>query len=647
MAEPQTSYGGVTDNPSNQEQAPRAQQLTPQKWLVEIVAAKKELEKFHHQGRKITARYLDKRESGDEGHAKVNLFTTNTQILISTLYAKFPKPMVTREFEDTDDDIARVSAIVVERMLRINERDDFDCAIKSSVQDWLVPGLGQVWFHYEPTIVTEELPAPMGLDGQPMIDAATGQPIPSSSFERLVDEEVITEYIHWDDFLWSPSKTWKENRWVAKRIRISRQDAAKRFGAGIAQQLKYTKGSVSGRNESQGFEHDIVRYAEVYEIWDKITRHVYFVSEGCEVYLKQPEPDRFKLPGFFPCPRPLLALHSTDSLIPRADYLMAQDQYRELDDINNRICQLEKAVKVLGFIDQTNKDLARGFLEGADAKLIPMANFSQFMEKGGTKGAIDWLDITAIVNAIDKLRQYRQDLMQQIYEIVGISDIMRGQTSASETLGAQQLKAQYGGVRLQMKQMDLAQFIKEALEIKSHIMREVFQPQTFLVRSNIEKTPDAALAQEAIALLKDPLFKYRVEVHADSMAVPEFNAEREGRMGYMRAVAEMVTAAVPLIKEVPTIGPTLLKMASWAAASFRSGREVEGILDQAIKNIEADLAAPKPPPQPNPKDVAQAANQSAQAELNKAKALGQQIENNFNIVNPSNLIENPPAPPGQ
>lgn len=641
---------GPNDVPANEPKPPQVGGYTPQRWLAEINAAKKELKNFHDQGHKITKRFLDKRESGEEEQSKVNLFTTNTQILISTLYARFPKPLVTREFEDPDDDIARVAAIMIERLLKINERDDFDCAMKNVVQDRLVPGLGEIWFRYEPTIVTEQLPAPVDVNGQPVIDAATGQPMQPSSYERLVDEEVITEYIHWNDFFWSPARTWKEVRWVAKRIKLNKQDAAARFGEQIAGMLKYSK-SAMGTDRPQGewgdaSEHDIVRYAEVFEIWEKRTKQVYWVSEGCEVYLDT-KPDPFKLPHFFPCPKPLLALTSTGSLIPRADYLMAQDQYRELDEINNRIIHLEKAVKVVGFVDQQNKEAQRVFKEGADAKLIPMTSFSQFMEKGGFKGAVDWLDIMPIVNAIDKLRQYRADLIAQIYEITGISDIMRGTSKATETLGAQQLKAQYASVRLQFLQMEIATFVKEALEIKADIIRELFQPQTIVVRSNIQNTPDAQFAEQAVQFMKDPLFKYRVEVHADSMAVPEFNAERDGRLGFMRAIAEMMTATGPIVQQEPAIGPVMLRLINWAASSFRSGREVEGIIDKAIKDLEAKLANPPAPPPPNPKDLAQAANQAAQADFNKAKAIGQTIENQFNIANPSNLLETPPAPPSR
>src|SRR5690349_9693943 len=79
-------------------------------WLKEVAAAENELKKFWETGERINNRFLDKREATAETENRLNLFTTNTNILISTLYAKFPEPMVTRKWEDPDDDIARTAA---------------------------------------------------------------------------------------------------------------------------------------------------------------------------------------------------------------------------------------------------------------------------------------------------------------------------------------------------------------------------------------------------------------------------------------------------------------------------------------------------------------------------------------------------------
>jgi hypothetical protein len=388
---------------------------------------------------------------------------------------------------------------------------------------------------------------------------------------------------------------------------MNRADAEKRFGKTIADRLTYSKDgkfmpSDGSRTGGEVPDHDEILYATIYELWNKKTKTVHWVSPGFDLHLDR-KPDPLKLDCFWPCPKPLLALTSTSNVLPRPDFLMAQDQYEELDSVNNRIIWLEKAIKVIGIYDGTNTEVERIFTEGVDLKIIPSRSFSEFMEKGGFKGAIDWLPIEVFTNALDKLRQVRQDLVAQIYELTGISDIMRGASKASETLGAQQLKAQYGSVKLQFIQGDVAGFLEQVLSIKANIIRVHFQPQTIVRETNIMNTPDQEFIGPAIALIKGPDYQMRVQVHADSMAVPEFSAERDDRMNFVRAISDMLKSAAPMLQEAPEAGIVMLKIIQWAAASFKTGASIEGILDKAIKAMEAAAKQPKQPPGPDPSDL--------------------------------------------
>jgi hypothetical protein len=169
--------------------------------------------------------------------------------------------------------------------------------------------------------------------------------------------------------------------------------------------------------------------------------------------------------------------------------------------------------------------------------------------------------------------------------------------------------------------LEVATFVEEALEIKAEIAIGKFQPQTLVTMSNMDKSVDAALVEPALQLLKSGQWQPRIEVHSDSMAVPEFNAERDARMGFMRMVAEMMTAAAPILKEEPQAGIGMLRMIQWAGASFRTGRTIEGVMDEAIKNIQKAAATPPAPPPIPPKDAATIEKDQSQALLNTAKAM--------------------------
>ena len=86
-----------------------------------------------------------------------------------------------------------------------------------------------------------------------------------------------------------------------------------------------------------------------------------------------------------------------------------------------------------------------------------------FSEKGGLKGSIDILPIDMLANALLSCYRARDDIKSQIYELTGISDIIRGQTAASETATAQQIKGQYAGLRLRSMQEDVAVFASELI----------------------------------------------------------------------------------------------------------------------------------------------------------------------------------------
>ena len=77
------------------------------RWEKELQAAKKELTKFHESARKITKKYLDKRDDTDTDSAfKLNLFWSNIQVLTASLYAKPPRVDVSNSFKDSNDDVS-------------------------------------------------------------------------------------------------------------------------------------------------------------------------------------------------------------------------------------------------------------------------------------------------------------------------------------------------------------------------------------------------------------------------------------------------------------------------------------------------------------------------------------------------------------
>lgn len=616
-----------------------------QRWGTEIEAAGQELTKFHDESRRIVQRYLDKRDAYGKDESKVNLFWSTMKVLLSMLYARPPKADVSRTFQDYEDDVARVSGTMLQRILNRGFDDNtskWDANVRQGIEDWLVVGLGQIWLRYE--VETE----PYTIEA--VIDPMTGQElVPAQEAERIVDEDAPCDYIYWEDFFWSPARTWDEVRWVARRVYMTKDQLEERFGEEIAAVVPLGRPQSKTNVNDQAVKYDPWSKAEVFEIWCKETRKVYWYAKGSDVILDVKD-DPLQLDGFFPCPKPVAANVTSSNFLPRADYIFAQDQFNELDEINTRITWLTRAAKVVGVYDKSAEGIQRVFQQGAENQLIPVDNWMLFAERGGIKGQVDWVPIDQVTNAIERLRQYRQDKVMQIYEVLGISDVMRGSSRASETATAQQLKAQFGSTRVQLMQFYIADWISQALRIKAEIICKHWQPETIIRRSNIERTPDAPLAGQAIELLKtEEMREYRIVIEADSMAAMDWAAERDAAVQFMQGLGAFVSQVAPMAQSVPGAAPVLLSMLQWAVSKFRVSTQIESVLDQAITGLKQQGIQPPPPNPMQEAEVAEkqagAAERAAKAKKANVEAAGMQMQLGQQAAMQAMLQPNPALPP--
>ena len=569
--------------------------LTPyERWEEEIKQAELELKEFHNRGRKVNRRFLDERDMLDAQNKWFNIYYANTNIMESALYAQLPKPAVTRRFKDYEDDTARVAGLIIERSITQDlddPRDTFDATMRSAVQDRLIPGLAAAWLRLE----TDTAEIPYDGEGEPPKDY---EPL-----KKITDQRVCVDYVYWQDFLWSPCRTWEERRWVGKKVYMSRDALVKRFGEKIGKviPLDFKVDSLPAHGSTPGTtpKHMVIKQACIYEIWDREKREVIWFSKGHKSILDT-KPDPLKLVGFEPCPKPMLANITTSNTVPRPDYYMIQDQYSELDTVNNRVSMLIQACKVVGVYDQSASGISRMLTEGFDNQLIPVDNWAMFAEKGGIKGNIDWLPLDVVVDALTQLIQNRDLIKAQIYELTGISDIVRGATKASETLGAQEIKSKFASISIKKRQDEVARFAADLLRIKAEIQVKHFDPEILVEKSNIVATGvgNFKYIDPAIKMLKDDAgFEWRIQVTADSIAQADYAMEKADRIEFLTAVSGYLEKAAMMFQAVPGSAELLVGMLKWAVAGFRNASSIEGMLD---KELDAISKAPPPPPKPDP-----------------------------------------------
>ncbi len=568
-----------------------------QKWNNAISAYEKDFKKWEARVDKILKRYRDEsRTQNANTTAKFNILWSNVQTIVPAVFARLPKPDVSRRFRDNDP-VGRVAALILERALdfEIEHYPDYRAAMKNSVYDRFLPGRGVAWIRYEPHIST--VPG-VEDDGVQVTEDADATAAPEVQEAESLDYECApTDYVHWKDFLHGPGRCWEEVPFVGRKVYMRKAALQERFGK-VAEARGYTIDQIpldtKPEEQKRGGYQDSGEYeACIYEIWDKTTGKAIWLSKSVPILLDELD-DPLELEQFFPCPKPLYATLTTDSLVPVPDFTLYQDQANTLDLICDRIERLIQALQVKGVHDAAIPELARLFTEAGNTDLIPVKNWAAFTEKQGLKGAIDIVDLTPIFNALTAAYSAMEQQKAQVYEITGLSDIVRGQGDAAETATAQKLKGQYASLRLKAMQGEVSQFAAELLQLKAQVICKFFQPQTIAQIAAVEQLSDADKPHvpAAIALLKDnKLSDFRIEVSADSLVQIDEDAEKEQATELVGAIGKFMSEAATM---PPEAAPFMAELLKWVVARYKIGKSIEGAIDQFADQAKQKAANPQP-----------------------------------------------------
>lgn len=456
-------------------------------WKTQIEQADKATNNWHKRGDKILKHYRDDRPEQDKGVAKrLNLFWANTETVKPAIYSKTPLAVVERRFLDKDT-TGRFAATILERALRYEVAScGYDKAVRRARNDYLTVGRGQAWVRYNPMFGDPISPSQVAdntIEINGKIQDEKRVKTDEAIQREVLSESLCVDYVHWKAFKMLPAsaRIWTEVEGVARELYMSRQDLIDNFGEKIGKKIELdhkpkTDANQGGESTLSGQEG---MQATVYEIWWKPTRKVYFIAKSYDDICKEAD-DPLKLEGFFPCPEPISATMTNDTMIPVPDYAESQDQYQQIDDLSKRIDILTEACKVVGVYDSAAQNLKRVFQEAQEPNLIPVDSWAVFAEKGGLKGAIDWVPIEQIAKTLQILIEVRAKIMEDLDRTTGINDIMRGTSDARETMGAQRLKTNSSATRIQERQDDFARFCRDVMSIMGELISEHYDPKTLI-----------------------------------------------------------------------------------------------------------------------------------------------------------------------
>jgi hypothetical protein len=602
------------------------QNKTVQFWCEQIAIYDKGFQQWKDGGDKIVKRYKNNKKGANNTKSGFNILWSNVQTLAPALYAKPPIPNVDRRFED-EDKVGTTAARVLERAVSYYvDADLFDSVMSQVVKDRLLPGRGVSWVRYVPNFKDPKVEGNEDVKKEgPEVtdDTVKGS---ESDIPELYAEDVVADYVHWKDFGHTWARTWEEVRGVWRIVYMSREEMKKR-GFPDWKDIPLEK-EKEDTEEKQGEAKAII-----YEIWDKVKKEAIWLHKGMEKEQDR-RPDPLGLKDFFPCPKPLYATLANDNLIPTPDFRQYEDQARELDDITNRIASIQKSLKVIGVYDASAQALDRLLSEGNDNTMIPVEQWAVFGEKGGLKGAVDFFPLDMVAAVLVQLYEVREKVKQDLYEITGISDIIRGATDPNETLGAQELKGKFATLRMDNEQKDVARFSRDLVRIFAEIIAEHFSLETIKqicgiklmtgaekqqaqaqlkqaaamaqqtgqepppMPEGLEELLDSPTWEEVDALLRDDIQRcFRISIETDSTIKQDQEAEKAARIELVGQVGAYLEKAALL---PPTLQPLAAELLQFGVKGFKISRELETTFDLALKKLAKQAEAP---PQPDPEQM--------------------------------------------
>jgi hypothetical protein len=574
-----------------------------QHWLNELKAAQKREKDYRKDGQRI----IDIYDGTKAKQTPFNILFANTETLFPALYSTLPRPVVERRFKD-DDAIGKAGAMAGKRVLEflldtnIEGYETFDLGMKNAVLDALLPGRGVTAVKYDADV--QDIP-----EGEEVI------PYKKSEL-ACVDSRA------WNRVFFGYAKKWSKVPWVAYEEHIDREEATRLFGEKIASQLVYTEADDREEKGKRGNEDDQGerRTCCIYQIWDKESRKVRYISEQYkDGYLKE-EDDPLGLTGFFNCPRPMQFIEKSSDLSPVALYIIYEHQAQELNRIQQRINKIVEAIKARGVYDgELGEDLAR-IMEADDNMLIPADKASSLAAEKGLQNAIWFMPLEQLVVTLQQLYAARESCKQVIYEITGIADIMRGQSQASETLGAQQIKQSWGNLRLKRLQKEVQRYARDLLRLMLEIAATKFSEETwarmtslpYLTEAKVQELQQvsAGLKQQAqlaqatqnqqqfqqvqqqlqqvdqqlqtpkwsdvLAMLKDDVQRaYRIDIETNSTVEPEAVEDQEHITQLMNSIGQYLNGIGPLVANGVMPFDAARAMLLAIVRRYRFGSEIE------------------------------------------------------------------------
>ena len=539
-----------------------------EKWLESIRAVEKRSDKWAKSAEYAEAAYSNNAEGTADGKEyRWNVLHSNVETIVPSIYNSTPTPDI-RDRHRSGDQVVKDVANIFERIISIQIDDNaLDSEIEASTQDAFMAGRGVVRVKFDADINEVE-----------SIDPTTFEPVVS---QQVSNERIEYEVVSWRDYREGPANKFKSVPWVAFGHWIPKE----RIDEISDEEL------VSGQVETvaSGGDGDENGDIRVWEIWCKDSRTVKFVRETDAVMLREIE-DPLGLVGFFPISKPVQPITLSGKRTPVCPFEIYRKLADELDETSRRISVITKGLKVRGWIVGSSDDVAK-LADASDNELIPITGFENAAATGGIDKAIVWWPIETASRVLRELYASQERLLQSIYEITGISDIVRGASSSSETATAQQIKTQWGSLRIKKLQNMIQRQVRDLFVISAEIISSKFSPETITAMTGMD------LTDEHIALIQSPLQRYHINVESDSTIRADLSRMKGEVAEFLSGTSQYFATMGPLVAQAPEAAEPVAEIYASFARLFNLGKQGEDAIERIVEISKQAARQPRPNPE--------------------------------------------------
>jgi hypothetical protein len=204
----------------------------------------------------------------------------------------------------------------------------------------------------------------------------------------------------------------------------------------------------------------------------------------------------------------------------------------------------------------------------------------------------------------------REATKQAIYEITGISDIVRGASEAQETATAQNIKNQWGSLRIQKMQRMIERHARDLFVIMSEIIQSKFTRRTLEKITSIpilptpEDDPETQQKKQAVLQLLNERAGsfYRIDVESDSTVRADLTRQKAEVAEFLQGASAYFQAVAPLVQEGALPPDAAVDIFASTARMFNLGKSVEDTLERMVTEAKAKAQQPAPE-KPDPEMV--------------------------------------------